>query len=129
MRIDEQLIADRARQLRDRDNEQARVRPWTGGQRQRFRVPRWLVAVPAAAVAGFFFGMSIDRPQQDEGQLQTAMLQRDTVYVREVVTLYDTVTLTEQPAPRKTKAKPQHAAYTSRNIENDNINYSMLLLQ
>lgn len=75
MKIDNQKIVSAARELRDKENERLHVRPWN--RRRRFRVPAWLVAVPAAAVVGFAFGVWTTR-QSPQTPL-TALV--DTVYV------------------------------------------------
>lgn len=77
MKTDNQVIAQMARRLRDEQNEQLHIRPWK--RHRRFAVPAWLVAIPAAAVAGFFLGIWTNAPTSSDAP-QTALA--DTVYIK-----------------------------------------------
>lgn len=76
MKIDQQDIIDTARQLRDEENDQLHVRPWS--RRRRYHIPTWLVAVPAAAIIGFIIGLWTKDSIQSGSPL-TALV--DTVYI------------------------------------------------
>jgi hypothetical protein len=76
MKIDQQDIIDTARQLRDEENDQLHVRPWS--RHRRSHIPTWLVAVPAAAIIGFIIGLWTKDSIQSGSPL-TALA--DTVYI------------------------------------------------
>ena len=76
MKIDNQDIIRSARQLRDEENEQLHVSPWN--RHRHFHIPTWLVAIPAAAVIGFIFGLWTQSRHQNDNPL-TALV--DTVYI------------------------------------------------
>ena len=76
MRIDSNDIARAARQLRDEENKQLHVRPWS--RHKHFRFPAWLAAIPAAVVAGFFIGLWTQAYKQSKTPL-TALV--DTIYI------------------------------------------------
>ena len=78
MRIDNQDIIRVAQQLRDEENAQLSVGPWSR-QRHHFHVPTWLVAIPAAVIIGFVLGIWTQKSNQSDAPL-TALV--DTVYVK-----------------------------------------------
>ena len=78
MRIDNQDIIRAAQQLRDEANEPLNVRPWNR-HHGRFRVPGWLVAIPAAGFVGFVLGIWSKSTSQTDAPL-TALV--DTVYIK-----------------------------------------------
>ena len=106
MKVDNQDIIRTARELRDEENSRLHVRPWR--RSPRFRVPAWLVAVPAAAIVGFFFGLWTNS-RQSAGGLMTAMA--DTVYVtvKETVPTVDTI-YRSGAKPYATVAPARHVA-------------------
>ena len=77
MKITDQDIIRTAQNLRDEEYEQLHVAPWHS--HRRFHVPAWLVAVPAAAVIGFLFGLWVNSSSKPDATL-TAMT--DTVYIK-----------------------------------------------
>ena len=107
MRVDNQDVIRAAQELRDEENSRLHVRPWR--RSPHFRVPAWLVAVPAAAIVGFFFGLWTNSQQSADG-LMTAMA--DTVYVtvKETVPTVDTTYMTD--------AKPSATASPARHVAN-----------
>lgn len=78
MKIDNQDIIRTAQQLRDEENLQQTVRPWHR-HRSHFRIPSWLVAIPAAVFLGFILGIWTKSSNQQDAPL-TAMV--DTVYIK-----------------------------------------------
>ena len=76
MKIDNQDIIRMARQLRDEENAQLHVRPWH--RHRRFRIPTWLVAIPAAFI-GFALGIWTQSRTQSDAP-HTALV--DTVYIK-----------------------------------------------
>ena len=134
MRIDNRDIISTARKLRDEENSQLHVRPW--GRRRHFSVPAWLVAVPAAAIVGFVFGVWTNSRQQADAPL-TAMA--DTVYitVREPAATPDTVHRADgahataaQPARRDESHKPalpKRRQDVGQPVANDQIRYDLLV--
>ena len=77
MKIDNQDIIRTVRQLRDEENSELHVSPWK--RHRHFHIPTWLVALPAAAIIGFFFGLWTQANIHDETPL-TALV--DTVYIK-----------------------------------------------
>lgn len=77
MKIDNQDIIRTARQLRDEENTELHVSPWN--RHRHFHVPTWLVAIPAAAIIGFVFGLWTQANSHNEPPL-TALV--DTVYIK-----------------------------------------------
>ena len=134
MKVDNQDIIRTARELRDEENSRLHVRPWR--RSPRFRVPAWLVAVPAAAIVGFFLGLWTNSSQPSDAPL-TAMV--DTVYikVKETVPTVDTVYMAETPpahevAPLRRVATPrpvQKKQYASsgHSMATDQIRYDLLV--
>ena len=135
MKITDQDITRAARQLRDEGNEQLHVTSWH--RQHRFRVPSWLVAIPAAAFLGFLLGVWFDGEPKSNMPL-TAMT--DTVYIKvtEPLAHTDTATLVA-PQPIAVKAvslsnengirKPSTDSVDSagRPIANDEIRYDLLV--
>ena len=78
MKIDNQDIIRTAQQLRDEENEQLDIRPWNR-HRSHFRIPSWLVAIPAAVFIGFILGIWTKSSNQQDTSL-TALV--DTVYIK-----------------------------------------------
>jgi hypothetical protein len=129
MKITDQDIIRTARQLRDEDNQQQHVAPWT--HHRHIHIPTWLVAVPAAALVGFLFGLWTNGNTDEHGPL-TAMT--DTVYiqVKESSTHTETATQpTTQPTPVVTKSSkvmhPRTKKVTGRPISEDQIRYDLLV--
>ena len=85
MKIDNQDIIRTAQQLRDEENEQLDIRPWNR-HRSHFRIPSWLVAIPAAAFIGFILGIWTKSSNQQDTPL-TALV--DTVYINDAAFLLD----------------------------------------
>lgn len=135
MRINNQDIIRTAREMRDEENNRLHVRSW--GRRARFRIPAWLVAVPAAAIVGFFFGVLTGSQQSTDAPL-TAMA--DTVYVKvkERIPVVDTVYMDSPslsaPTPTnshvakaKAPVKRNRAYSTGQSMQNDRIRYDLLV--
>ena len=95
MKITDQDIIRTAKNLRDEENEQLHVAPWHSNSR--FHVPAWLVAVPAAAIIGFLFGLWVNSASKPDAPL-TAMT--DTVYIKVNVPA-GTESLTPNPSPTR----------------------------
>lgn len=139
MKIDNQDIIRTAKQLRDEENSQYHIRPWN--RSRRFRIPSWAVAVPAAAVVGFLFGIWTNTAKQ-EGNPLTAIV--DTVYIRvneasvaESVTRDTTATMlaSTKPQPyiqntRKTlnSQKKDSDLIIGRPVGEDEIRYDLLVM-
>lgn len=92
MKISEQEIVRMTQELRDEENEQLHVRPWSRKRHSPF--PAWLAAIPAAAVVGFFLGIWTNRHLQPDDSLAAIV---DTVYIKVKESPTDTATM--QPAP------------------------------
>jgi hypothetical protein len=133
MRIDNQDIVRAARKLRDEENGQLRVRPWS--RQHHFHTPAWLVAIPAAVFVGFVLGLWTHAYKQDKTPL-TALV--DTVYI-EVPTSEkpqqepapQPVPAVSFPAPKRAvrpsapHPRPQQAVGTP--VTNDHIRYDLLV--
>lgn len=78
MKIDSENIIRTAQQIRDEENIQQTIRPWNR-HRSHFRIPSWLVAIPAAVFLGFILGIWTKSSNQQDAPL-TAMV--DTVYIK-----------------------------------------------
>ena len=134
MKVDNQDIIRAAQELRDEENSRLHVRPWR--RSPRFRVPAWLMAVPAAAIVGFFFGLWTNSSLSADTHL-TAMA--DTVYVtvKEKVPIVDTVYMTDAnsslvatPTRRVTSTKAtQQKQYSvmGQSMATDQIRYDLLV--
>ncbi len=131
MKIDNQTIIDTARRQREADMNGLSPRPWRR-QHRRLTVPAWLVALPAAAVAGFLFGLSVRQPDGDATPLTAKV---DTIYItREVPVAQppDTVVrYVERPrrASRQVASRQAEPPATGRSVAEDNIDYSMLVMR
>ena len=89
MKVTEQDIIRAARQLRDEENEQLHVQPWTQPspakprrrQRALFAIPAAMkyAAVPAAAILGFVFGFWTKSNSQLDTPLAALV---DTIYIK-----------------------------------------------
>jgi len=145
MKINNDTIARMTRLLRDEENAQLHVAPWQRNRR-RFRVPAWLVALPAAAIVGFFFGLWTNSNSPADSPL-TALV--DTVYVtvEKPATPKDTATSMSdsrpsaqsdlQPISRPTESTHRHKSVRSsqptstltagRSIADDRIRYDLLV--
>ncbi|MBQ9646032.1 MAG: hypothetical protein IJV24_06730 [Prevotella sp.] len=146
MKIDNQTIIDAARRQREQDETTIGVPRWRTARRHPFAVPAWLVALPAAAIVGFLFGLFVRQPLSTDQPL-TALV--DTIYVtREIPANVAeapsrlTQRGEEQDSPKVEKSiKParkaspvrgdhvEEAPPTGRNVSEDGINYSMLVLK
>ena len=134
MKIDNQDIVRMAQKLRDEENQQLSVRPWS--RRPRFRVPAWLAAVPAATFVGFLLGIWTNSKLQNVETELTALV--DTVYVTVKDTAATVDTALSAPSPLSTPT-PKHirksrsprrevpAVTTGRPIMNDRIRYDLLV--
>ncbi len=133
MKIDNQDIAQMARQLRDEENSALHVRPWPHHHRH-FSVPSWLVAIPAAAFIGFFFGLWTQSNTKDTAALTSLV---DTVYIEVPVkpTVKDTAEQTVAPVPvpadskgvRHTPAVRRTHPVVGRPVSSDQIRYDLLV--
>jgi hypothetical protein len=137
MKLYNQQIIDAARRQRDLDTSSMKVKPWTT-RRLHFQIPVWLVALPAAAIVGFFFGLFVHNPFFDEtGQFMATV---DTVYVTREVMVPQTpdtvVRYMERPKVTRTvktvkpavvTASVASAPITGRSIDQDDIDYTMLV--
>ena len=130
MNITDQDIIRTARQLRDEENEQLHVRSEFNRTRPWNHVPKWLVAIPAAAIIGFFVGLWTQGPQNDAPL--TALV--DTVYI-EVPTSQppqepEVQDVPALPAPKTYSASTtQHNPQTSvgHSVADDGIRYDLLV--
>ena len=137
MKIDNQDIIRTARQLRDEENEQLHVSLWS--HHRHFHVPTWLVAIPAAAIIGFVFGLWTQANSHSDVPL-TALV--DTVYIKvptpqpqqdsvvQAIPTTSTTTVTK-PSPRQTvrtasSSNPTQKEY-GRSVADDHIRYDLLV--
>ena len=135
MNITDQDIIRTARQLRDEENEQLHVRPEFSRTRPWHRIPSWLIAIPAAAIVGFFVGIWTEGSQNDAPL--TARV--DTVYVQMPVsqptegdTVYQPIQTmrvsvsnnTTHPSSTTHSTSPSHG----RSVAEDNIRYDLLVM-
>ena len=131
MKIDNQDIIRTAQQLRDEENEQLDIRPWNR-HRSHFRIPSWLVAIPAAAFIGFILGIWTKSSNQQNTPL-TALV--DTVYIKvpepQPVPVLQTAPAV-QPIEKTTVQKrntrsSQQRKTTGRPLSDDQIRYDLLV--
>ena len=138
MRIDNQDIARMARQLRDEQNSQQHVRPWS--RKRRPALPAWLVAVPAAAIVGFVLGLWTNAHTQSGAPL---MALTDTVYINvkdapDTVRAAETAELAQSTPASSTlrtsgrkadsrSASRRHDVPTGQPIQSDHIRYDLLV--
>jgi len=135
MNITDQDIIRTARQLRDEENEQLSVRSEFNRTRPWRHVPKWLIAIPAAAIVGFFVGIWTKSSQNDAPL--TARV--DTVYVQmpapnptEGDSVHQPIHTTTAPIPRQTvrSSSTRHNvnSYLGRSVADDNIRYDLLVM-
>jgi hypothetical protein len=133
MNITDQDIIRTAQQLRDEENEQLHVRPEFNRTRPWRRIPSWLIAIPAAAIVGFFVGIWTDSSQND-APLTT---HTDTVYVQ-VPMPQTQKEPTPLPNPNEHTTAPTQTVHKSvvaqspqaslgHSIADDNIRYDLLV--
>ena len=132
MKISDKDIISAAQMLRDEENSQLHVRPWS--RKRHFQFPAWLTAVPAAAVIGFLFGWWTNS-KTAKGEPLTALA--DTVYVtvRETPTTTDTARAVTTPAtqPQVHRAavsgrkRHTHTVTTGQPMQSDRIRYDLLV--
>ena len=134
MKIDNQDIIRTAQQLRDEENEQLDIRPWNR-HRSHFRIPSWLVAIPAAVFIGFILGIWTKSSNQSEVPLTAHV---DTVYIKvsdpqpqqdslpQVIPAVQTSDVSK-PAPKRSTFNVQHSTVTGRSVANDHIRYDLLV--
>ena len=135
MNITDQDIIRTARQLRDEENEQLSVRSEFNRTRPWRHVPKWLIAIPAAAIVGFFVGIWTENSQNDAPL--TARV--DTVYVQmpapqpqkqdsvrqPIQTMRVSVSNnTTHPSSTTRSTSPSHG----RSVAEDNIRYDLLVM-
>ena len=135
MNITDQDIIRAARQLRDEENEQLHVRSVFNRVRAWRRVPSWLIAVPAAAIVGFFIGLWAQDHSHNEAPLTAHV---DTVYI-EVPTqqppqedsVIQVVQAESAPAPKQmahVSTKPGSSQPSvGCSVADDNIRYDLLV--
>ena len=135
MNITDQDIIRTARQLRDEENEQLRVRFEFNRTRPWQHVPKWLVAIPAAAIVGFFVGIWTESLQNDA----PLMARVDTVYVQMPTPQPTERDSVHQPiqtmrAPVSNNTTPSSSTQRSispshgRSVAEDNIRYDLLVM-
>jgi len=136
MKIDNQDIIRTARQLRDEENAELHVSPWS--RHRHFHVPTWLVALPAAAIIGFVLGLWTQVNTNGDTPL-TALV--DTVYIKvptpqphqDSVAQAVPVTMTTvtKPSPRQTvrtiSASAPSRKTVGRPVADDHIRYDLLV--
>ena len=135
MKITEKDILRTAQQLRDEENEQLHVPRWR--RSRHFHIPAWLVAVPAAAIAGFVLGLWTNNTVKTDAPL-TALV--DTVYikVKETSVTPDTAShvipqesATEKKAGKRLRSsnvvKRSQPSSQGKSIAYDQIRYDLLV--
>ena len=138
MKIDNQDIIRTAQQLRDEDNQQLHVNPWN--RHRRFRIPNWIVAIPAAVIIGFVLGIWTQADSKGDSTL-TALV--DTVYIKVPVTpsSQDSVIpnhtaaaqkpVVSTPVTRPTASTPSSKdrllPSSGRSVADDHIRYDLLV--
>ena len=133
MRINDQDIARAARELRDEENQQLHVRPWS--RQRHFHFPTWLAAIPAAAVAGFLLGIWTNSHTED---IQPMTALTDTVYVtvKEPVACADTMRAVDNKGPlpatktvhRVKSSRKGNKAQMGKPVMSDKIRYDLLVM-
>ncbi len=123
MKITDQDIVRTAQELRDEENEQLHVRHWAKGEKAKrlkaenntslssttFQLfnfstfPKWLVAVPAAAIIGFVFGFWTQAQTKTDTPLAALV---DTIYIK--------VPVPQQPQQLKPDAVAEAAPNVSK---------------
>ncbi len=132
MRIDNQDIIRVAQQLRDEENKQLHISPWNR-RSNRFHVPAWLVATPAAAVLGFVLGLWVEAKHPTEKKLETIV---DTIYIKvhepvnQQQVIAQNISATPAPVPKQTvrssSASHRHQPAVGRPLADDHIRYDLL---
>jgi hypothetical protein len=108
MKTDNHDIISMVRQLRDEENEALRVSPWK--RHRHFQIPSWLVAIPAAAVAGFILGLWCNDSSRLGEEKLSALV--DTIYI-EVPQLQASQDTALAEAARSTMTEAAHSASPS----------------
>ncbi len=131
MKLDNQTIIASARRQREQDMNTLTPQPWHRRQPRRQSVPAWLVALPAAAVAGFLLGLFVRQP---ESAVTPLTAKADTIYItREVPVVQrpDTVIRYVERPRRRHRLAVVNAdlPVTGRSVAEDNIDYSLLVMQ
>lgn len=135
MNITDQDIIRTARQLRDEENEQLHVRPEFSRTRPWHRIPSWLIAIPAAAIVGFFVGIWTEGSQNDApltARVDTVYVQMPASQPTEGDTVYQPIQTTRVTVSNNTthssstqrSASPSHG----RSVAEDNIRYDLLVM-
>lgn len=130
MKITEQDIIRTARQLRDEENAELHIRPWSRRARDFARpVHTWLVAVPAAAIIGFVLGFWTRSSSATDAPL-TALA--DTIYIKVrdsidngKVEIEDGKPKVGKTTPRRNRRKP--STVNGRPVADDHIRYDLLV--
>lgn len=129
MRIDNQDIVRTARQLRDEENEQLHIRPWS--RHRHFHVPAWFAAIPAAVIVGFFLGIWTQADKQNKAPL-TALV--DTIYIKVPVPeppqtkpAIQAIPEASNPTVRSSASHPRPQPALGRPLANDHIRYDLLV--
>jgi hypothetical protein len=133
MNITDQDIIRTAQQLRDEENEQLHVRPEFNRTRPWRHIPSWLIAIPAAAIVGFFMGIWTESSQNDA----PLTARTDTVYVQ-VPIQQPPKEPTPLPNPNEHTTAPTQTVHKSvvaqspqaslgHSIADDNIRYDLLV--
>ena len=135
MNITDQDIIRTARQLRDEENEQLHVRPEFSRTRPWHRIPSWLIAIPAAAIVGFFVGIWTEGSQNDApltARVDTVYVQMpvsqptegDTVYQPIQTTCVTVSNNTTHSSSKPHNFHPSHGC----SVAEDNIRYDLLVM-
>jgi len=135
MNITDQDIIRTARQLRDEENEQLSVRSEFNRTRPWHRIPTWLVAIPAAAVVGFFVGIWTESSQNDTpltARVDTVYVQMSAPQPQKQDSVRQPIQMTTAPIPRQTvrPSSTRHNVNSSlgRSVADDNIRYDLLVM-
>jgi hypothetical protein len=135
MNITDQDIIRTARQLRDEENEQLHVRPEFNRTRPWRHIPTWLIAIPAAAIVGFFVGIWTEGSQNDApltARVDTVYVQMPVSQPKEGDTVYQPIQTmrvsvsnnTTHPSSTTRSTSPSHG----RSVAEDNIRYDLLVM-
>ena len=135
MNITDQDIIRTARQLRDEENEQLIVRSEFNRTRPWRRIPSWLIAIPAAAIVGFFVGIWTESSQNDApltARFDTVYVQMPASQPTEGDTVYQPIQTTRVTVSNNTthsSSKPHnfHPSH-GRSVAEDNIRYDLLVM-
>ena len=123
MKISDKDIIQAVKELRDENNQQLHIRPWKYKHHTIF--PKWLVAVPAAAIVGFVFGMWTNS-QTEPKQVLTALV--DTVYVtiKEKQTISDSTISAKTALLTQSVNKKKHSTNVSKHLRESNAGQPMI---